>query len=247
MNLTTLQDEIGRLLNDPQHQRWSTDVLTTRINLAQTEIQGYTNAVKTSEQITPVVGQHNYTLNASTMDILYATKTLSTGDVKPLNFITRYELDYLYPNWQQWSNGEPICAYFDETSQTLYLEPAPDAANAISNGITVYETRVPTDLALSTDIPFDSTGSMIPYHMAIVHWVVAQCWMDNSDPESFKQSKFHKSGDMKDPGQYELQIKRINDQFDSSEAVPSHVMWKPQGGRAGYYSIPTKSYPLGGW
>lgn len=244
MILSELQTQIGKLLNDPNNTRWTPDVLLTRINLAQTEIQGLTNAVKTQETLTPVAAQSYLAVNANSMDIVRASKTLFNGSVKPFNGITREELDFRYPDWQQWIAGEPQLWWFDATLQRIYLVPAPDSTNAITNGITLWESRKPADLVNSTDIPFDSNVSMIPYHMSIVHWVVAYCWMDNGDPESLAKSKFHKSGNMLNPGQYENQIGRIMSEFDLPEDVPEQILWQPEGGRIGTLIFPNKSNPI---
>lgn len=244
MNLSSLQAECGRLLNDPNNQRWTTDVLTIRINLAQTEIEGYTSAVKTSETLTPVVGVSALSINADTMGIVRASRTKATGEVVPFEGMSREELDFQYPNWKQIGNGEPITWFYDATNQTINLVPAVDAPNAITNGITVWEARKPADLVNSTDIPFDSNNQMIPYHIAIVHWVVAQCWMDDGTPEALGKSKFHKSGNMLKPGEYENQLGRIMAEFDVPEAVPERILWQPEGGRVGVWNFPNKSNPI---
>lgn len=243
MNLSDLWAEIGRLLSDPNNDRWPTAILTTRINLAQTEIEGYTNAVKTSETLTPVANQATLSVNSNTMDIIRATKTLTTGDVVPFNGISREQLDYLYPTWKQWTAGEPIVWWWDGSNQQINLCPVPDASNAIANGITVWEIRKPADLVASIDTPFDSNNGMIPYHLAICHWVVAYCLMDNGTPESLTKAKFHKSGSLQSPGEYEKQLMRIMEKFDAPEAIPDRILWKPEGGRTGSWG-PSKAFPL---
>lgn len=243
MQLSGLQTEIGQLLADPQNVRWPTSVLNARINLAQNEIQGFTNAVKTSESITPVASQRAYTLNINTLDIVRATRTRTDGNIVPFLGIDLYELEYQFPNWQQWTAGEPLYWYYDTTNRQINLAPTPDGANAIANGLTFWESRLPAALAALTDIPFDSNNQMIPYHMSICHWVVAQCFMDNATAESLQKATFHRSNDQAKPGQYELWVKRIMDRFDTVEAAPGRVLFKPQGGRVGSFN-PTKSNPL---
>jgi len=245
MNLSGLQAECGRLLSDPNNQRWSLATLTTRINLAQTEIQGYTSAVKTSETLTPVANQRTLGLNANTMGIVRATKTLSDGTtIKPFNGITREELEFIDPNWQQWTAGEPMYWFYDATNQQVNLAPAPDSNNAIANGMTFWESRQPAALVNTTDLPFDSNNQMVPYHYTIVHWVVAHCFMDDGTPEALQKANYHYSGKMLAPGKYELQLGRIMAEFDVPEAVPEHILWQQQGGRVGVWNIPSKSVPL---
>ncbi len=247
MILSDIWAEAGRLLNDPFNTRWTTDVITARANFAQTEIQGLTNAVKTPETLTPVAGVRTISLNAGTMDIVRATKTLFNGAIRPFNGINVQELDFRYPDWQQWENGEPQFWYYDATNQQINLVPKPDATNAITNGITAWESRKPAALVNSTDVPFDSNNQMIPYHIAIVYWVVAECWMDDGTPEALGKSKFFKSGQMLKPGQYEMEIGRIMSEFDIAEAIPEQILWQPEGGRNGAWWVPSKGNPLPWW
>lgn len=243
MDLSDLQAEIGRLLNDPNNSRWIPDVLTSRINEAQAIIQGYTNAVKTKETLTPVASTATVSLDSDTMDIVRVVITRSNGDKFPLEGKTREDLDFDYPNWQQWTDGEPQTYFYDATNNQINLVPAPDAANAITNGLEVWEVRKPTDLSASVDVPFDSTNTMIPYHMAIVHWVVAQCWLDDGTPEAIAKSRAHRSNSLNSPGDFETQIKRILEKFDTPEDIPTGIKYQLQGGRVGSFG-PSKSYPL---
>ena len=245
MNLSELQEEAGRLLADANHSRWSTDVLTLRLNQAQKEVQGYTNAVKTSESLTPVAGVSTLSLNSNTMDIVRSVITRTNGDVVPFIGISYFELETKYPNWKQWAPGEPKLWWYNATTQELNLVPVPDSNNAITNGITVWGSRVPEDMSNSTDLPFDSNNQMIPFHMAIVHWTVSQCWMDDGTPESLGKAKFHKSGDISKPGQYELQLKRLMEKFDAPENIGNQITFIPEGGRIGFWGTPSKSFPLG--
>lgn len=241
MNLLSLQQEIGRLLGDSTNDRWSASTLTTRINLAQVEIQGYTNAVKTNENVSVTAGVNSANLNANVMDVIYATKVKTDGSRVPFQAISRYELDFMYPDWQQWPAGDLVFFYYDATQQQIILAPAPDSTISL---IILGESRKPADLVNATDVPFDSNNQMIPYHIAICYWVVAECFMDDGTPESLVKSKFHKSGNMLHPGQYENQLGRIMAEFDVPEIVPSHVLVRPQGGRIGNYNVPSKSNPI---
>lgn len=236
MILSEIWAECGRLLNDPANTRWTTDILTVRANLAAIEIQGLTNAVKTVSSYTPVgVGDRRVHLTAGVMDIIRAERVTSDGSIVPFPGIGREELSFLYPDWQQWSNGELRYWIFEETTNRLFLAPAPDASNVITDGIQLWQSMKPTALALPTDVPFDSVVSMYPYHMSIVHWIVAQCWMDNGDQDSLAKSKFHKSGILEHPGEYEKQVIRIRKEFDSPHAIPARILWLPQGGRLGMF------------
>lgn len=244
MNLTQLQQEAARLLSDKNNDRWSLDVLTTRINLAQIEIQGYTAAVKTQYSLSTDAGVSNIVVNSDTMNIIRIVRQRSDGTLVPFQGKTNEELDYLNPDWRQWPIGEPLYWFFEESVPRIVILPAPDASNAISGGLTVYASLKPADLVNPTDIPFNSSTPMIPYNYAIVHWVVAHCFMDDGTPEALAKSKFHRSGSMEHPGEYEKELGRIMAEFDAPEAIPSRVMYKPQGARVGFTYWPSKSYPF---
>lgn len=248
MNLSELQAEIGRLLNDPLNQRWSTSVLTARINEAQTIVNGYTNAVKTLETLSPTASTSAVSLNANTMDIYRVDMQRTNGDIFVLEGISRETLDFDYPNWMNLDPGEPRVWWYSASDQTINLIPAPDSSNAISSGLRVWEIRKPASVGTSTDIPFDSNNQMVPYHMAIVHWVVAQCWMDDGTPEALAKARFHKSGvmDQRGAGQFEQQVMRIISKFDRPETVPEQINWRPTGGRVGAANYPTKGNPFAG-
>lgn len=245
MNLLQIEDEIGRLLSDPNHDRWPLSTLLIRINQAQVEIQSYTNAIKQSVSYTPVAGQNYVSLSSDLLTVLSATKTFTDGSTRPLPLITIQELNYLYPDFRQWTSGEPLYCYLDGTYQKLYLVPAPDTVFAsVSGAIGTYESQMPADLVNPTDIPFDSFVPMTPFHYSIVHWVVAVCYQDDSTPEALTKSRFHKSGQLLQPGEYEKELGRILAEFDIAEQAPSRIMFRAQGGRVGTWAFPSKSNPL---
>lgn len=244
MDLSGMQAECGRLLGDPNNDRWTAAILLARLNIAQVEVQGYTNAVKTAETLTPTASVRTLAVNGNTMDIIRVTKTLSDGSIKPLNGINREELDFRYPDWQQWADGEPLFWFWDPDNMQINLAPKPDANNAITNGLSVWESRQPTAMVNGTDGPFDNSTEMVPYRMSIVHWTVGQCFMDDGTPEALAKSKFHKSGSMLNPGQYEKWIGRIMAELGNPEIIPDNILWQPQGGRVGTWYIPSKSAPL---
>src|SRR6187402_1110834 len=119
MNLSELQAEIGRLLNDPGNTRWSPTVLTTRINEAQTVIQGYTDALKTDDTLTFTADQQTVTLDADTMDILRVVVTRQNGDQFELEGTSEDDLDFNYPNWRNLDSGAPWTWFYKGSDQTL--------------------------------------------------------------------------------------------------------------------------------
>lgn len=244
MDVASLYSEIGRLLSDPNNNRWSKATLLTRINEAQRQILRYTNAIKTREDLTPVAGTAAYSLDTDTMDIIRVYIKNSSGSWKELDGVSEEELNFHSPNWRNLTNGEPIGYTWNGTDQQITLVPAPDSTWAQTDGLQVWEVQVPAALTATTDVPFASNTAMIPYHMAIAYWVAAQCWMDDGTPESLSKSKFHRSGTFKNPGNFENEIKAIWGKFDSPQDIPARIMWRPQGGRATKAGVRTKSNPF---
>lgn len=236
--------EEGRLLNDPNNDRWATSVLQARNNQAQTIIQGYTNAVKTKETLTPTAESAEVTIDTDTLDIMRVTLTLPSGEKKIIEGISREELDYRYPNWENWTSGEPSLYWFDGSNAKINLVPKPTASYAIASSLAVWEVQKPAAMTAGTDTPFDSNVPMTPYHLSIVHWTVAQCWMDDATPEALAKSKFHRSGALERPGEFEKQILRIREDFDTPTDIPARILWRPQGGRLSRGGLRSKSYPF---
>lgn len=245
MNRSGLETEIGRLCGDPNHTRWSTGVLRDRIQLAQEEVQVLTGALQTIETLTPTAETFEVQLDSKVVDITRATLTDSDSDVYILEGRARRDLDYYIPNWENKDSGRPVEYSWDASNRNLLLIPKPSSTYAIADALKVWEVRTPATLTGDSSEPFDSNVLMRPFHMSIVHWVVAQNFMDDGDPASLVKSKFHKSNIMDSPGEFEKQIKKINAKFNSPISIPKRIKWRPQGGRLGGTQIPTKSHPWG--
>lgn len=244
MDVNAMYSEAGRLLSDPNNDKWAQSVLLTRFNLAQTAVLAYTNAIKTKETLTPTASTAEVQLDTDVMDIIRVDIMNSSSEWKPLIGILRDQLDYEAPNWQQFSDGEPVRWSWDGTNQQLLLVPKPSSEWAQTNGLRVWEVQKPADMSSYTDVPFSSNNAMIPYHMALVYWAVAQCWMDDATPEALAKSKFHRSNDYSKPGNFENEVKNIKKKFDVPEGIPARILWRPQGGRVSSGVSDRKSFPL---
>lgn len=244
MERSELESEIGYLLGDPQHDRWSTSVIRSRIEQAQAVIQAMTNAVKTLETLTPTADTKEVTVNSSTLDITRVTLTGSDGDVRILEGRDREDLDFYDPNWENSESGEPAYYLWDGTNSQLILHPKPSSSYAVTNGLKVWEVRIPTALTADDSEPFEANAAMQAYSNSIVHWVVSICWMDDGTPEALGKAQFHKSGMLEKPGEFEKYIKLINAKFDSLSNIPARIKWSPQGGRVGGRPR-SKAYPFG--
>lgn len=245
MTRAEIEAEIGRLLGDVRHTRWSVGTLRSREEMAQKEVQVLTGAVKTVDTLTPVAETREVEVDSSVIDVVRVTLTDSDGVVTPLTGRGRLDLDYYLPNWENKDSGKPEVFSWDASEQDLLLIPKPSSDYAIADALKVWEVRTPAPMTSDTSEPFDANVLMVPFHMSIVHWVVAQCFMDDGNAEALGKSKFHKSGLMDRPGEYEKQLKKINARFDSPTSIPQRIKWTPQGGRLAGTQSPTKSYPWG--
>lgn len=244
MMRSDLEAEISRLLNDPNNTRWSLSTIDTRLEHAQKDVQSETGAVKTIETLTPTANVAAITLSTSLLDVLFVTLTDSSSNVFPL---TGTYLERLYlqrPLWKNETAGQPDSYYVDFTNNQLNLVPTPSAAWAIANAITVTEVQIPAALSLSTSVPFGGNSLMIPYHLALVYWVVYECLLDNNDAESLQKAQYFRTGNYDHPGEYEKILKKIIDRFDKPTDERGHIIWKPTGGRLGGWPV-SKSTPLG--
>jgi hypothetical protein len=244
MDVSDFYGEIGRKLGDPNNERWSQAVILERLNRSQARVQALTNAVKTKETLTPVSGTAEVSVDSDVMDIIRVHIKNSSGEWKPLEGILMDQLDFKFPNWQQMDDGEPLAWTWDGTNQQLTLIPAPNDSWAVADGLRVWEIQKPADMDDSADVPFSSNAAMIPYHPALIHDVVAECWQDDATPEAIGKAKFHRSNDFSRPGEFEKEIKLIRAKFDAPQAIPASILWRPQGGRASKNGVRSKGNPL---
>lgn len=252
MQRSDLEAEIGRQLGDPNNTRWTPAVIDARLDAAEVDVLKWTNAIKQTNSYTPVASSPYVTINTKLLDVLAANFVMSDGTIKGpkrgFDPISRWDLDFNRPNWQNEAAGEPVLWTYDASNDRIILVPPPSAQNANANALKVLEVATPTtplSQGSATSVPFDNNTLMIPYHRALVYWVVAECLHDNSDGDSLAKSKFFRSNDMMSPGEYEKEIKQILMKYDVPEAIPASVKYQPQGGRISGNGMNQKSNPLG--
>ena len=245
MNVNEFYGEIGRHLNDPNNSRWTTAVLLARMNRSAAKILVLTNSVKTQETLTATAATQAVQIDTDAIDVIRVDIQRTNGDWKKLPGIFRDQLDFQFPNWQQLTDGEPLIYWWDGTNQQINLVPAPDSANAITDGLKVWEIQKPSNMTDIADVPFDSNAAMIPYHDAIVYDVTAECWMDDGTPEALSKARFFRSGSMSRPGEFESAIMRITSKFDAPEDIPARILYRPTGGRISQGRRFSKGNPLG--
>lgn len=245
MNLEEAVSEVGLLLNDANHDRWSIDKIMFQLNEGQKAVQSDARFLKDSETLTPTADVAAVSLNARVMDIIRVSIQRSNGKIVPLDGTSKEALDFDEPNWQNLDSGTPRKWWFEARTNTLNLVPPPDSANAITNGLIVDEIQFMATITYPSDSLFEGIGSTSPYHKSVVHYATAALWMQDATPEALAKAKFHMSGDMDSPGQYELYMKKIMRRYDNPTDVPARIKWRPQGGRLGRTGTYSKDNPMG--
>lgn len=104
---TDIDDEIAAVLND----------LTTNLNI-----------VKGSDNATSVVGQHNYSDTEFGVTNIKSIIDVNIDSSDPLEEMTEREYKAKIADEAVADYDEPDSYYFDETTKTVYLYPAPDVA-----------------------------------------------------------------------------------------------------------------------
>lgn len=245
MNLQDLWRNCGALLNDRNNERWSQETLTERLNLAQTEVATATKVLEEKSNLTFIANQARYSVDTNDINIVRVVVERLNGGLVTLQGTTREELDFDNPGWQNWGAGDPRTWYYEDASQEIVFVPAPDAnAASVVNPVELTTIQKIADMTVAADIPFAGLAFMIPFHMALVHWAVAYCWMDDATPEALAKSKFHKSDDKDKPGQYDIELARVMGVVGAPIGSNVRIMWKPQGNRYSRYPRISKAYPF---
>jgi hypothetical protein len=203
-----------------------------------------TGAAKTVETLTPMAETSEVDIDDNVMDITRATLTDADGDVHVLESKSRSDLDFYYPNWENQESGLPTHIFYDPTNNQVILFPKPSAAYALTDSLKLWEVQMPDALTSDSSEPFDANKAMQAYAYSLVHWIVAQCFMDDGTQEALMKSKFHKSGSLESPGEFEKYIRMINAKVNAPSITPARIKWYPSGGRVGGRR-PSKSYPWG--
>ena len=230
MNLSSLQTEISRKLNDTAMDRWVAGTLLDRINHIQRDIVIRTKCLRDVGLDSVVAGTNEYALPTGYLDML---RVLVNG--KEVGGVEKHELDMLAAGDWSLINGTPQQYYIDvdPDNSKIGLFPNPVAGDAGTNNLKMYYVRAPTDLSASTDIPFNigtatTSNLLVAHHMTIVYGAAAMCLEDNiADPSSkLKRDEFMM--------EYERGLAKINDIFDNPSDQKMHMMGgRYWGGKSG--------------
>ena len=178
MTWSDILAEILRSLKEPTGTgHWTPAELLRRANIAQRKIVRYTGCLEAiSITTTSIAGIEKY---AKPTDYMRITRVL-------YNYIRIYgisvsDLDIqsaqgsLSSKWQD-TTGTPANYY--ETLSDIYLYPKPTNTGDI---IQIEYIKKPTDMAITTDQPFNSIAYLEDYHELIVSYVVWRCLLEDQN------------------------------------------------------------------
>lgn len=177
MTLAELQFEIGRLANDPQHDRYSLTSINAELQNAQTQWNEEIKILKDTTTVTIVSGQRQYALS------LLSGTPISFGRVthKGLDLRKRSAsyFDLYGGDWTQ-DLGTPTEFFIESTDPAnlyLTLHPTPQANDAGAN-LVVEIIIAHTPMSASTDVPWmsgtDSNYLLRPYDQYLTYNVAAR-------------------------------------------------------------------------
>ncbi len=233
MNLSSLQQEIARKLNDTNNDRWTAAILTDRINHIIRDVVVRTKCLRDVGLDSIVAGTAEYAAPTGYMDMI---RVLVNG--KDLTYKDKNELDLLTSEDWTGTNGTPQFYYLDvdPDNSKVGLYPNPQSGDVGTNNLKMYYVRAPVDLSGATDIPFNigtatTSNLLVPHHYTIVYGAAAMCLEDNLiDPSTkAKRDEFQM--------EYERGLAKISDIFNNPSDRQMHMM----GGR--YWNTNTGKIP----
>lgn len=196
MDFSTLQTLIGDLVNDPNHDRYTTSHINTELDNTQDDWNVQARILKDAVTLTTVSGTREYALSGLTGTPIAFTRVTHKG----LDLIKKE------PSWfdlyagDDWTDDTGTPTHFtvsakDPDSQYLYLYPIPGDNDAGSN-LAVEYVKQHTAMSATTDEPFNSNTLIRPYHWGIAYDVAAKLLArDPSEENAAKAGAYKKMAD----------------------------------------------------
>ena len=228
MNMETIFDIVKKAMKEPSSSgHWTDAQLYDEANRAQNRVTA----------LNPSMLDTKYTQTSSTDDqeLVLATNLIEVVNVKfdkrKLWYTTMKDLDLessygnIEDQWTDWS-GQPTRYYVRKN--VIGLVPKVSAAYA-SKTIEIFAKQNMTDLASSTDVPFDNYTKYYPWHeMVIEHMLWKLKLADGDDGWQAHRNEFYV---------LDKSLKKfINEEPDELPNIPLV--------RGSYTQKPSKYYPL---
>lgn len=173
MTLSDLQTLIGSLVNDPNHDRYTTTDLGTELDNSMDEWNVEARIIKNTVTLTVVAGTRQYALSSLTGTPIAFTRATHKG--LPLKKRSRAYFD-LYSSGQDWTTiqGTPTDYCIEEAiaaTQYVTIRPTPTGNDTGANLVVEYVARH-TSMSAASDTPF-MTGTTVNYLLRPYDWGLA--------------------------------------------------------------------------
>ena len=192
MTLDDLQTLIGKLTNDPNHDRYSLVDINTELDNSQDIWNLDAKVLKDSVTITVVDGTRQYALSGLTGTPIAFPRTTHKG----IDLIKRSKAYFDHLTNYDWTQdtGTPTDFFIeaeDPDNQFITLHPTPQSGDAGAYLVVEYVKRQ-TSMSLSTDVPFMSgtTSNYLlrPFDMGLAYSVAAKLLMRDPTQENALKS-----------------------------------------------------------
>lgn len=184
MNRSELLVLIGDLLNDPNHERYTSNHIYTELDNSQRKWNTHAKILKDTATISAVTGTRQYALSNLTGTPIAFTR--ATFDNIEMDKVDKNWFDlYSSGDWTE-DVGTPN-RYFiealDPDVQYINVHPTPsDTENGES--IVVEYVKDHTPMASDSDEPFNASPLMVPYHWGLAYDVASRLLARDPSPEN---------------------------------------------------------------
>lgn len=178
LTVSVLRSNIRTIIKDAgDHNRYQDAQLLDLLNEGQRDVSNLTWLVSNSTSFSLVSGTTYYSLPTDIVEI-----TRVTREYKLLNETTfsKADSDSAGSSWET-LGGIPI-DYFQDSTQPDKIGIKPFPNNSSSTGtIRVQYISQPTELVLSSDIPFNGSSRYLIYNDILVYYAVTRIFMLEGD------------------------------------------------------------------
>lgn len=184
LNRGEIRTQIRNLIGDATAyvtvQRWSNDILNTRIEMAQLDIVRKSKCLEKTTYYYVHYGTRTYTLPTDYLAIArveYFVK--GTTDIyKKIDRYTLLGLDNWNIYWQQLGKGLPEKYYL--WANSIGLVPVASNDYKGTDKLKINYIAQPISMTGDSDIPFNSIPQLYPYHDLIIWYVMEMCKSDDN-------------------------------------------------------------------
>lgn len=184
MDLTAFRALIGKLTNDPNHDRYLVEDIDVELDNTQDEWNVEAKIIKDTVTITVVAGTRQYALSGFTGTPISFPRATHKG--LDLEKVDKTYMD-LYSG-EDWTLivGTPRKFYIEATDpdvQMFTIYPTPQAEDAGANLVSEYVKRH-TPMTAGSDLPFNALPLLVPYHYGLAYDVAQRLLLRDPTPDN---------------------------------------------------------------